>query len=108
MLSENQSPATNWDMVLFKKSADVEDAAKEFEEKIPKEFKAYFQKKPEETQFFIILLSLLSDEERQQLKDDLGAGKARNKMMTGHDLAACIEWYDIFSGKASPKEGEII
>lgn len=108
MLNENQPPTTNWDFVLFKKSSDVEEAAKKFEEKIPEELKTYFQKEPEKTQFFIVMLSLLSDEERRQLTEDLKTGKARNKMMTGHDLGRCLTLYDAYSGKMLLKKEEII
>ncbi len=108
MRPEQEPPAINWDMVLFKKLADVEAVAKTFEENIPEPFKTYFKKEPENIQYFIVLLSLLSNEERERLKDDLKAGKAKNHVLTGHNLGNCITLYEIFSGKILPKDSVFI
>ena len=108
MCPEREASAINWDWVFFKKMADVEDATPEFEEKIPEPYKPLFKKEPENIQTFVVLLSLLDDKERQQLKEDLAAGKAKNAMMTAHDLGNCLMLYEIFSGKALPKKGVVI
>lgn len=71
-----------------------------FVQNIPEQFKDDFAKEPEEFQFFVVLLSLLSDEKRRQLKNDYKEGQAHNRVLGGHDLGHCLQLYDIFSGEA--------
>lgn len=103
-----QEPSTNWDWVLFQKMADVEDATKKFTDNIPEEFKTAWQKEPENIRDFVVMLSLLDDKERRQLKEDFKAGKAKNHVLAGHDLGNCLMLYEVFSGKAMPKENGVI